>query len=394
MDRENAYVMLLPWRTCHIHSDMPSVHSGTRHSARRGSIVLSSLESKHDDTEEAVPVQKETTPPLAQAPEPLHNVSFANTAHAMAAGLHWVGWRAFLTLAIWLVGISALLQLLLRLTGLWQNGLWLEWTNVLWLSAAAVGLFVIVDLYSDLDRTSRVDEQFSMKACLQRLRSVYRSHLAVGLRLVVPPIVSKTIWVVLVLVSMIPGVGETAFALLWPLRILAAIATVALLVRAWCFALVIPLVASQEGLEPAQAIARTQQLFLRNLFQLIEAAFWGGVAVALVLLAVNSAVQQDVVVAQATRGESAIGLYTAAPLIFRSLTEVPGIDTPFFSTDSEFGWWQTLLSILLSMLHAILFILVYVLILTLVVQPVDNLIRWIRTQEVQTTIRNENEASS
>ena len=297
-------------------------------------------------------------------------------------------------LGIWLVGISALLQLLARLTGLWQNGLWLEWTNVLWLSAAAFGLLVIVDLYSDLDRTSRVAEQFSMKSCLQRLRSVYPSHLAVGLRLVVPPIVAKTIWVLLVLVSMIPGVGETAFALLWPLRILAAIATVALLVRAWVFALVIPLVVSQEGLEPAQAIARTQQLFLRNLFQLIEAAFWGGVAVALVLLAVNSAVQQDVVVAQATRGESAISLYTAAPLIFRSLTEVPGIDTPFFSTDSDFGWWQTLLSILLSMLHAILFILVYVLILTLIVQPVDNLIRWIRTQEVRTTKRNENEASS
>ncbi len=351
--------------------------------------VLSVSKSKDDECEdEANLIQKDhtTLPPTSQ--ESSHDVFFANTVQAMSAGLHWVGWRALMVLGIWFVGISASLQILAHLIGFWQNALWVEWAYCCWLSGAAFGLLVIADLYTDLERTIRGTAEFAVKSCIQRIRLAYPSYLAVAIRLFVPPIVTKAFWVLLILFSMIPGIGETVFALLWPLRILAAIATMFFLIRAWLLALTIPLVASQERLDLVQAIARTQQLFVRNLFQLMEAVFWGGAAVAIVLLAINSAVQQDVVVAQVTRGESAVNLYTAAPLIFRSLTEVPGIETPFFLTETKTGWWQTILSVWLATLHAILFLLIYVFLLILIIQPMDNLIRWLRFQEKRTVIQN------
>ena len=304
----------------------------------------------------------------------------------MSAGLHWIGWRSALYLGFWLIGIVAILQLFGRLLGLWQNSLWIECTSTLWLGASVIGLFLIVDLFVSVDRSFRFGEVVSMKGCLLQVISTFTGHLATALQLIIPAFLSKIAWLAVVLIGMIPVVGEAAFVGLWPLRIVFSLATTVLLVRAALYALIVPLVGSQEQLTPPKALDRAKQLVSGKILVLAEAAAWIGVAFFLVRYVVNGVVRQDVSVAQITQGTSAIDFYTAAPVYVRSLTEVPAVDSPFFSVeDGSPSSWRTLLSILLVLFHVILFIPVYVLLLTLVVLPTDGLVRWLRSLEAGQT---------
>jgi len=186
---------------------------------------------------------------------------------------------------------------------------------------------------------------------------------------------AKSIWALLVLLAMIPGVGPTLDVLLWPFRVAASAAVMVAWVVACTVAVVTPLVPIRDSRLVGQHVADAKQLAKRHGFVLVEAAVWLGVVIAVAAAFLNYFLAQEVAVAAFATGEYAIQLYGGAPTWIRGLMTVSMIDNPFAMDAGEgTSWYAALLSILLVGLHLLVVCVVLGTVVAVLVRPLRPLI--------------------